>query len=517
MASRSFQLARGARPLSAVVEALAVELDLREEARGALSRVHLDTFDWRLWRRGWTLVEEPAVEGRRLRLSALRSARELALCDAPLGARFAWDLPPSRLRTLVEPVVEMRALAPIVRLSGQQIRLARVDREGKIVARLTVEEARLSGRRRASLGTFVHLRPLRGYAAEARELEAALAARSDVAAPGTVFAAALERLGARPGAYSSKIAVALEPDTRADVALRRVLAGLLATFEANLEGTIDDLDSEHLHDLRVSVRRMRVAIGRVKGVLPARIVERWSRELKWLGQVTGPTRDLDVYLLELPRYRALLSPAMAADLAPLRAWLVAEQRRAQSALARELRGERVRRIRAGLAALVAEVPARRPSSPNATRPIGEVAGEVVWKEHRRVRRQARAVRPDSAAELLHELRKSCKKLRYAMEFFRSLYPTDAMERSIGALKALQQTLGACNDYEIQKVTLRQHAARLEREHVGAGTLLAIGALIDRLDGQHRAARAELDRQLAAFDDPDNRALARSLFRAEAGA
>ena len=35
---------------------------------------------------------------------------------------------------------------------------------------------------------------------------------------------------------------------------------------------------------------------------------------RWLGQVTGPTRDLDVYLLKLPGYAEFLPPEARGDL-----------------------------------------------------------------------------------------------------------------------------------------------------------------------------------------------------------
>ena len=56
---------------------------------------------------------------------------------------------------------------------------------------------------------------------------------------------------------SSKINVPLQFGERADKAVVGVLGALLGVIQANLEGTIEDLDSEFLHDLRVAVRRSR--------------------------------------------------------------------------------------------------------------------------------------------------------------------------------------------------------------------------------------------------------------------
>ena len=65
----------------------------------------------------------------------------------------------------------------------------------------------------------------------------------------------------------------------------------------NEKGIIDDIDSEFLHDFRVAVRRTRSLLGQIRYVLPKRRVTRFKRDFAWLGEVTGPARDMDVYLL----------------------------------------------------------------------------------------------------------------------------------------------------------------------------------------------------------------------------
>ena len=60
-----------------------------------------------------------------------------------------------------------------------------------------------------------------------------------------------------PGDSSSKLLVDLEPEQRADSAVRTILLELLTAIEANIDGTIDDLDAKFLHDLRVACRRTR--------------------------------------------------------------------------------------------------------------------------------------------------------------------------------------------------------------------------------------------------------------------
>ena len=83
----------------------------------------------------------------------------------------------------------------------------------------------------------------------------------------------------------------------AAAAVAAVLTALLDTLEANVPGTIRDIDTEFLHDLRVAVRRTRSALKLAGDVLPGGWPRRFRPEFKWLGDLTTPTRDLDVYLL----------------------------------------------------------------------------------------------------------------------------------------------------------------------------------------------------------------------------
>ena len=84
--------------------------------------------------------------------------------------------------------------------------------------------------------------------------------------------------GGRPEGVPSKLGFAMAPGDRADAAAATVLAHLLSTIEQNLPGTLADVDTEFLHDLRVAVRRtrsvQRAARRRVPGRGPARPLPR---------------------------------------------------------------------------------------------------------------------------------------------------------------------------------------------------------------------------------------------------
>ena len=255
------------------------------------------------------------------------------------------------------------------------------------------------------------------------------------------------------------------------------------------------------------MRRTRSALGQLKGVVPTTIRDRFRREFAWLGQVTTPTRDLDVYLLKYPNYRESLPSEMRTHLDPLLTFLQAEQAREHNALVKSLRSARYRRLTTSWQALLERPPPKRSGLPNAKRPVLEVANERIWRTYRRVIREGRAISEDSPASALHELRKTCKKLRYLLEFFQSLYPGYAVRNLIKALKQLQDNLGDFQDLHVQMTALHGFAQQLEGDRE---TGVAIGMLVERLAGYQNAARQEFSYRFAKFASPNVRKAFRAL-------
>ena len=63
---------------------------------------------------------------------------------------------------------------------------------------------------------------------------------------------ALRLQGRKPNDYSSKININLDPEMRADIAIKYIYSHLLKAIKDNEQGAIADIDSEFLHDFRVA-------------------------------------------------------------------------------------------------------------------------------------------------------------------------------------------------------------------------------------------------------------------------
>jgi CHAD domain-containing protein len=381
--------------------------------------------------------------------------------------------------------------------------------------RLRVEEpaVQLGGKATAPLAARLHVAGVLGYDREFARVSEQLAGLGLVPAKQAVQDEAVLASGAGVGGTSSKLKVALRPDDRADAAAVAIARRLLDVIELNMPGTLADVDSEFLHDLRVAVRRSRALqreLARVFPPEPLRVFRDGFRELQ---AITGPTRDLDVQLLEFGDLAAGLPATEAADVAPLRLLLEEHLRVARADMERELRSERTRALlhnwRDFLDGLVAADEADRP---DAARPIADVAGERIAKVYGRMVRMGGAIDDGSPAESLHELRKKGKELRYLLEFFAPAYPTEVVKPMVASLKGLQDVLGRFQDREVQADLLRSLGDDVAALEGGAPALMAMGVLVQRLLADQAAARAQFTASFAGFAAKDQRRLVSKTFR-----
>jgi len=481
-----------------------------------LQRTCYDTFDWRVY--GSKAVLEAEIDGRQHEL-VWRSLdnngqrMHIALTRAP---RFAQDIPPGQLHDRLAPVLEMRELLPLVNISSRIHTLRVMDKIEKTVARILIEE---NGIRRRKGGKVVLqdnrviVLPVKGYQKAFNRVVKTLQDLKLEPATDDLMQKALAATGLQPGSYSSKLELQLDPGMRADQATRVILLRLLDIIEENEAGTRRGSDTEFLHDFRVAVRRTRSALTQIKGVLPAPVLNRYKREFAWLGQITTPSRDLDVYLLQFDDYKHSLPESAQADIEPLRKFLLRHQAIEHKALLKGLDSARYARLKQNWRKFLTHPVNERSTLANAQRPVNEVACDRIWRIYRRILKEGRAITPDSPAEDMHELRKTGKKLRYLMEFFQSLFPDSEIKALIKVLKQLQDNLGDFQDYEVQVMTLRQFSQQMVTEDAApAETLLAMGMLIEGLERRQQAAHAEFATRFAEFDQKDNREHFRQLFK-----
>ncbi len=529
--------------LAALGQAFAVVPERGGAPDSARRRTWFDTFDWRLYRASLILEYVAARRGGELRLISVTPDAGVGATQPVTGwlasrPHLAPDLPGGPLADRVADLVAPRALLPAVTVSGTAAVRRLLNEDGKTVARLLIQRPFVVSGQREALPPRLVITEVRGYPGQARR-----AARIVAATPGvlpateTVFADALRAVGRSPGDYSSKVDAPITASMPAAEAAAIILLRLLDTIEANLPGTLRDTDTEFLHDLRVSVRRTRSALKLFGDVLAAQSagkarlraedVARFAAEFKWVGDLTTPTRDLDVHLLGFEETAHSLNAAKPDDLEPFRAYLGQRRVREFRALARGLRSPRftllIQEWRAALTRLRDTRPDARAGgtarSGQPIRPSGETAGPLAAERTRRafakVTKRGAAITPASPHEALHDLRKRCKELRYALEFFAPLHDPATYGKVIGDLKRLQDCLGEFQDTQVQIEEIRAlAAAMLAADEVPAVTLLAMGEVTAGIAARQTAARADFERRFAAFGGPDGQHRMAALLRGD---
>ena len=163
-----------------------------------------------------------------------------------------------------------------------------------------------------ALGTYLWLKPVKGYPKYSRNLakqfeEAGLTIPKEE----DIYFKALEVADKKPGSYSAKVNIKLEPGMRSDEATKIILRLLLHVMRIN-EANIDkDLDSEFVHEFRVAIRKTRSALGQIKFVFPTKTTERFKKDFAFVGKLSNELRDLDVYLLNEDTYKGMLPACLA--------------------------------------------------------------------------------------------------------------------------------------------------------------------------------------------------------------
>jgi CHAD domain-containing protein len=495
-------------------EAVAGALPIQDGAHGEHVRNYYDTFDGLLHGAGLLLVHEDGT------LSLIEretgNVQASLVTPPPNMPLFASDLEPGPLRDALRKLTDPRALLPRVQFHSRERRMSVLDGEQKTVVRLSLEEASLAGPagRTSPLRPRLHITPVRGYDDERHSVQVTLEQELGFKpADEPLVDEAVRVAGGVPGGFPAKIEVPLRTGERADVAAASILRALLEVIEANLEGTIEDLDSEFLHDLRVSVRRSRAVQRELKGVFPPAELDHFRTEFRWLQQETGDPRDLDVHVLEFESMRALVPEMMRGDLDPLLDVLRTRRVRARRLMVSALRSERATKLLAAWRAFLDRLETRSEGDrPDAARPIGEVAGERIRKVYRQMVRMGSAIDASSPPEDYHELRKKGKELRYLLELFGApLYPAEVVKPMIRTLKGLQDVLGRHQDREVQVELLRSLGPEVGQTASPEAALIAIGALIARLIEDAQAARADFAARFAEFAAPEQRHLVKETF------
>ncbi len=250
----------------------------------------------------------------------------------------------------------------------------------------------------------------------------------------------------------------LPSDTMTEAAAKTLKFHLAKMLEHE-EGTRLGEDPEELHDMRVSTRRMRMALRVFADYLDPDVLRPVLKGLRRTGRMLGAVRDLDVFNEKTQVYLDGLPDERAADLdGLLEAWRT-ERDAQREHLVAYLDGKRYRRFVERTQELLdgsAEALAPRDIVTPRPQRVAQVLPGVLYKDMAVVWAfEGQLGGLETPLPRFHALRKACKGLRYTLEFFEDVLGPGARPL-IKRVKGLQDHLGDLQDAVVTCGVLRDY-------------------------------------------------------------
>jgi CHAD domain-containing protein len=391
---------------------------------------------------------------------------------------------PLSLRDAVEPILLGSRLSPVLMLEIQR-ETRHLAADGKPVATVAIDRVTTSTGPQRQQFLEVEIEVLDEPTVCER-----LADRLAATLP--VFAAADDKPTHAAGLLGRAVERADRPEFGAVPPTTPIAAAIdaatqrqFAAMQAAEAGVRSSKEPEHLHTMRVALRRLRSLVRAFRTQWPEATSRLLLTGFAETAQRLGRVRELDVVLASMPKMLARLPAGLRSDAELAAAWLANQRAAEHAALLTWLRDPArlasTRRLRDALS-----IPAASPAT-DAAVPFGPVAAARLARTASTLRRLARSLPPELPLEPLHKLRIACKRLRYLGEEFRNL-PGLLLDKPLTMLDRLQRTLGRVCDHEAAASRLVGWLPLLLPEVPNAGA--AVGGLAM---GYHTAAQRARNR------------------------
>ncbi len=438
--------------------------------RRRLTSTYYDTSQYDLAHAGITLRHrvERGKQAWQLKLSLMKDRQEVELVDRQ-------SVPPTMFRDLLFLHLGQRKLVPVATL--------RVWRAG---VRVRMDHAPVAD------VTLDHVSVMKDGAVlqRFRELEIEQVNGKNGALPD------LERQLRRAGAEDhdgrpklvralSLVAPSPEPQPAADAPVMDHVKWALARYVrwliAHDPGARLGKESESLHQMRVATRQLRAVLRAARPLLVPEWADSLRDELRWLGRVLGPARDLDV---QLAYFREESTALDARDWRPLTqfiAHLEAQRSHVQEVLLNELKSERyldlIRRLR--------QAP-HDPTVVDSTVTLRDLANQEFTKLRNAIRQAGDS--PNNAK--IHKIRIRTKRARYAAELAERTVGKPAT-RFINKARVVQDVLGIHQD----AIQAEAHVRAFLKQSTSARAAFVAGRMVERQRRRREKANEKMQRLL----------------------
>jgi CHAD domain-containing protein len=205
-----------------------------------------------------------------------------------------------------------------------------------------------------------------------------------------------------------------------------------------------DIDTEFVHQARVATRRMRSAMRLFRDAIPIGTATYLESEVKWLGGLFGVVRDLDVFLLNLTRFREQIDYFPLKKKRAFENWIEKHRRAPFKALCQGIESPRYKTFERRFTQFLEKALPLQPRSTLALKSVGEVAPILINEKFEAAIAQGKKVLANPKLKQFHRLRIQMKRLRYACEFVAPAYDF-ALDSFIERTVEIQDCLGELQD------------------------------------------------------------------------
>lgn len=474
--------------------------------------VFFDTFDLLLYRAGYSL--EKSRFGWKVTDYGLGRVVAQTGPFTASSRLFTESFPDSSLKAWLKKHIRVRAVFPVAQVSRSEAWLRCLNQDRKTVARLCLESNQPASKKGKTVKWLI-IHPLRGYGRESRALrkwviESGWTRRQTQG--GFVFPGLANQEGVRAWNYASLQRPAFAEDQTALSGFITQLRHAHRVVIGNLPGIRQGLDSEFLHDYRVTIRQLRSVIGQIDDVLSPVHTLALKQDLSCLGSSTNRMRDLDVYYLEHDAFKAMLPEVLHPGLEQFHAYLGRLLRQERKSLVAWMDGPEFKRIVNRWARLPRLLEGHEEfHGALARQPLKPLVGRLILNRYDKILKAGSRITAASPDSALHALRIQCKKMRYLVEFSQGLFPGEKIAFQVKQFRRLQTTLGRYNDESVHMDTLRYYLADAGSRKLNGEFSAAMGGLITALEEKHRETRTKFDRSFARIQDPGILEHAQNLF------
>ena len=484
---------------------LPTDLKIMHRSSGKLSSIFFDSFDWRLYQNNLTLYRQlSTIYLFETASNQIKAQQKITEKKRP---EFWWEFPKGNLRDLLEKLIDTRVLLEIATLQQSWKSYNILNSDGKIILKIKLNTYHDQSNHIFSL---IEMIPLKGYQEEYIAFAKYLEDTGLNPEPKLPLQISLKKSGISPSHFSIKVQPFLDPKLPAGQACNIILQELFQVMQLNVDGIRKDTDTEFLHDFRVSIRRARALLGQVKGVYPQEEAKSFRKNLGKLQKQTNRLRDLDVYLLKKDKYQSMLPPDLQNGL---------------KIFFRDIhkgRDEEQKRVKDYLESSSFETDSdkwekfiahyNRNDSALSQQPILDTVKPLIFNQYNKIIQLKMKDKIDNPVIKLHRLRIECKRLRYLLEFFSSLFPENEINLTIQHLKKLQDVLGLYHDCIVQKRELSSYLANLEvtgKNHLNL--IASLGGLITELSREQGKQHNKFNKIFLTFKKKQNVDLFNRLF------